>query len=572
MAGGWSRRRVRALHVVAVAASFVLLAGAFTLFRSCLFRNNLHVVIPGQVYRSAAPTTELLESWKRELGLRSVVRLNGERSTDGLPELDLQWHELDLSAQRWPTPKELTALLEALEAAPRPTLIQCLAGVDRSGLAAAFAALLAGQSPEQARSQFSWKHGYPGTWLGSELPEVVDRYAEWLSEQRAVHSVERLREWARSHYIPGFYRAEFHVLEFPERITPLQELRLRVQITNRSPEAIPFADTAGRGVRLVLKVRSLTTVGHFKYQKRLVSSRKPLPPGAAIEVAVVIPLFPVEGRYEVRLALVDEVEELWFFRMGSPDFQARVEMGEPESLPLGEALPPVTAVPTGEAALPSPADFQRPVFLGLEESTCPDGAVWVETEDSFTGPARWCERHGPSGERVRHGPAVFFGNTGDTKRMEGHYRDGRMHGRWLILVEPGLAGELRYFAEGKVNGRSLVWDENGRLREVVDHYRGMRHGWFASFWADGSAEALGPYVLGKKHGPWTWWNEGGGFARRGGYELDQRHGVWTRWYENGQKRSSGEFRRGLRNGLWTFWTRKGIIRREIRFEDGVRFR
>jgi protein tyrosine/serine phosphatase len=96
-------------------------------------------------------------------------------------QLDVRY--VRLSARRWPSPAEIEKLVSHLESAERPVLIHCQGGTDRSGLAAAIALLLAGESPELASEQFSLKFGYPGPVLGSDLPGFLASYRAWLSDR-----------------------------------------------------------------------------------------------------------------------------------------------------------------------------------------------------------------------------------------------------------------------------------------------------------------------------------------------------------------------------------------------------
>jgi protein tyrosine/serine phosphatase len=176
----------RALFALAVAAG---LAGGWSGYLR--LTGNFHAVEEGVIYRSAQLSGNALSSRIREHGLRSVINLRGTNpgkawydeeikasSTAGVQHVDF-----GLSSARELTDEQIEKLTALLRDAPRPLLIHCEAGADRSGLASALYKLLVAKRPaEEATGQLSFRYGH-FPWLGNStaaMDRTLDRVLEKL--------------------------------------------------------------------------------------------------------------------------------------------------------------------------------------------------------------------------------------------------------------------------------------------------------------------------------------------------------------------------------------------------------
>lgn len=178
-------------------------------WRSVLFESNRHEVLRGQVWRSRQPSLGQLEDWTNANGLRSIVSLRRPHhgSSWFTPEealcrrLQVEVHVVDLPENRLPTRAQLLELIEVLDAAPRPTLLQGRFGIARAGLAAAVTRLLAGQSPSAALTEFGLEH----LSLDNDARNprhVIEAYRAWLQQSGRAHEAGRFRHWAEQEYAP----------------------------------------------------------------------------------------------------------------------------------------------------------------------------------------------------------------------------------------------------------------------------------------------------------------------------------------------------------------------------------
>lgn len=135
---------------------------------------NVHVIDPGQVYRSNTLSPSQLARVLAQYHIRTVLNLRGA-------EQDAAWHQteantisqhgavlidLPLIATQKPTDAQMAALLAILRTAPRPLLIHCRAGADRTGLASAlYLFVIKYRSAPEAAAQLSWIYGHlPTPW------------------------------------------------------------------------------------------------------------------------------------------------------------------------------------------------------------------------------------------------------------------------------------------------------------------------------------------------------------------------------------------------------------------------
>ena len=156
--------------LAAVALSLGLIAGGFGAYCGVIiYEGNFHAVEDGVLYRSAQLGKDDLESFARQYGIKSVLNLRGAHSGEGwydaemaaVHELGLTHYDYPISAKRFVTRPQIAELLAIVRAAPKPLLIHCKSGADRSGLVAAlYRYAIAGASPAEADRQLSLAYGH----------------------------------------------------------------------------------------------------------------------------------------------------------------------------------------------------------------------------------------------------------------------------------------------------------------------------------------------------------------------------------------------------------------------------
>ena len=162
---------------------------------------NFHPVIPNEVYRSAQPDIDCL-TYDIKYHIKSVINLRGENKDKSWYDsevvisrfLHVKHYDLRLSAYKLPTPTQLRKLVNILQTAPRPILIHCAGGSDRSGLAAAISIILSkDQSIDDLEDQISWQ--YDAISSSSVGYQVFENYYTWLKKNHKKHTRANFLQW-----------------------------------------------------------------------------------------------------------------------------------------------------------------------------------------------------------------------------------------------------------------------------------------------------------------------------------------------------------------------------------------
>jgi protein tyrosine/serine phosphatase len=152
---------------------------------------NFYEVVPGELYRSNQPTAAQIADYRRRYGIKTIINLRG-RSEDAAwyrdeiataASLGVKHIDFRMSARKQLTLAETGELLAILREVPKPLLIHCKSGSDRTGLASViYLQQIANVNEETAERQLSLRFGHVG------IPFLSPAYAmdeNWENLEKA---------------------------------------------------------------------------------------------------------------------------------------------------------------------------------------------------------------------------------------------------------------------------------------------------------------------------------------------------------------------------------------------------
>jgi hypothetical protein len=187
---------------------------------------NFHWVVRGEAARAAQAYAGFLGAFLRAHGIRAMLNLRGSNPDHGwwryetriCRERQVVHREVKFNSRQLPTQGMLVDLLNAFDAVPRPFLLKCSGGQDRTSLAAALYLLHreGWRGYDTAEKQFApwpYLHRPQGKqrWLKLFLPFARERaqggaLADWLAKG---YSAQDFRSWLEArgerHAFHGLY-------------------------------------------------------------------------------------------------------------------------------------------------------------------------------------------------------------------------------------------------------------------------------------------------------------------------------------------------------------------------------
>lgn len=185
-------------------ATAVLLVAAGVIGDTFIEDDNFRLV-DADLFRSGQLRSDEWSEDFAETPFRSVVNLRGAEPSQPWYRLEIAFaqahgiehYDVRLSANDEPSLAEMRQLVELVRSAPKPLLVHCKNGSDRSGLVAALYKLAVKKEPlARARDQLSlWFGHFP--WLTSRtgaMDQALSAYAD-AEQQHAARGGQRQASW-----------------------------------------------------------------------------------------------------------------------------------------------------------------------------------------------------------------------------------------------------------------------------------------------------------------------------------------------------------------------------------------
>jgi len=178
-------------------------------FAHVLFSNNLHEIVPSEIYRSSEMPVSTFVSETQRLGIKTVldVRLGPDKlskeylgEAEALNAVGINYIHFPLKGSREMTQEQVADLLKLLNSAENPLLVHCSSGTHRSGVVTAIYLMdVKGLPYHEAIQQMSGKYGFfrfereikSAVSGRPTIDNILWRYGEFLEK----HPNVKFREW-----------------------------------------------------------------------------------------------------------------------------------------------------------------------------------------------------------------------------------------------------------------------------------------------------------------------------------------------------------------------------------------
>lgn len=167
------------------------------------FTPNVHVVIPGKIYRSAQLDQVELTYYQKKLHVKTIINLRGRwpktdwYSTESrfAVKHHLHYYPMQFEAYLLPSKARLRELVYVLQTAPKPLIFHCEGGSDRTGMAAVISKILFDPhvSISTLKRQASWH--YNAISKNTVGYQVLRNYLAWLKKNRYHSSKQHFLQW-----------------------------------------------------------------------------------------------------------------------------------------------------------------------------------------------------------------------------------------------------------------------------------------------------------------------------------------------------------------------------------------
>ncbi|WP_088694864.1 MULTISPECIES: dual specificity protein phosphatase family protein [unclassified Rhizobium] len=130
--------------------------------------SNFHAVVAGEVYRSSQPSPQEIADFSKRYGIKTIINLRGginsptwSAEVEQAKTLGIEHIDFPMSAYKELSPERAKELIQVMKDAPKPLLIHCLSGADRTGLASAlYLAAISKTNEKVAEGQMSIFYGH----------------------------------------------------------------------------------------------------------------------------------------------------------------------------------------------------------------------------------------------------------------------------------------------------------------------------------------------------------------------------------------------------------------------------
>lgn len=210
----WTKKKISWTISILLFIGFLLFAWRASVVR---LTKNFYEVDPGKFYRSAQLYPDELEEVVKKYGIKTVISLRGAPQNsywvpgqiETLKKLNVDFVPISWTSHYFPHKEDLQAFIKTLKDSPRPILVHCRSGADRTGEASAIYEIeFMGKPKEKAiEDQLSFKYwhlesshpakkalvrAYEGMdWALNKYDHCAPEYVKWAEEGHCSNTTQR---------------------------------------------------------------------------------------------------------------------------------------------------------------------------------------------------------------------------------------------------------------------------------------------------------------------------------------------------------------------------------------------
>lgn len=185
----FKKSKLKVFLCTIVCAPLLFFLSLVSIYLVVQYDGNFHKVESTQLYRSAQLSPELLKEKLAHYEIKSILNLRGEAEGS-------EWYDSEiaassnanvmhlnykLSASTKITNIQVHQILDIIDKSPKPLLIHCQGGSDRTGLVIAAYLARSGSEREKVKEALSIRYGHFPYLLWKESIAMDESLAEYLS-------------------------------------------------------------------------------------------------------------------------------------------------------------------------------------------------------------------------------------------------------------------------------------------------------------------------------------------------------------------------------------------------------
>lgn len=190
-------RRLTFAAMIFIGLIFGISTGFFAYLQ---VNGNFHVVERGRVYRSGQLSSIELGRAINSYGLRSVLNLRGASPGEAWYDSEiavshtrgLAHYDYGINAEQPATVAQVEDILRTIRNAPKPILVHCKSGSDRTGLVSALYLFSRGESAKNAEKELSLRYGHFPYLVGNtiSMDDSFHAYVEHVLGEKKMMTVK----------------------------------------------------------------------------------------------------------------------------------------------------------------------------------------------------------------------------------------------------------------------------------------------------------------------------------------------------------------------------------------------